>query len=88
MCKTVPSSGILGFLVVGVLGLACSMPFVAEQMDAAIEAARDMAQDAAVPASMGQVGGSLPVGFYAKQCQWDACEPVPERASPASRPLR
>lgn len=88
MCKTVPTSGLLAFLFVATLAMACSMPYLAEQMDAAIEAARDLerADSGAAPAM--QRSGGLPPGFYAKQCQWDACESPPERADPVSQPLR
>ena len=24
-------------------------------------------------------GGSLPIGYYERQCQWDACEPPPQK---------
>jgi hypothetical protein len=33
--------------------------------------------------------GNLPVGYYQRQCQWDACGgPMPDHRRPAVDPLR
>lgn len=35
------------------------------------------------------MGGSLPLGYYERQCQWDACGgPLPDKPMQATDPLR
>jgi hypothetical protein len=68
----------------------CGCSAVAEDTDLQRPDAGDMGSDAG-DLSQGiqhQNGGSLPFGFYQKQCQWDACNPAPSQLikSPSTDP--
>jgi hypothetical protein len=76
-------------LVIGLFAGCGGQPVVADvdgRVPIAVVDGEEIFDDDQYP---GRGGGSLPIGYYARQCQWDACGgPLPDRQQRASNPIR